>query len=179
LCVSKTLKFAFPDLQYSLTNFLFAASKYINAHISLYFSFGKNRKFFSCNIKIYQLDMYYFHWACPELDGYDVWTTGGCDDKDELGVITDNLTAETCQALCDGDATCVSFELQKEEGARICRLSTSCFYEDTNKSSSSNWCYYEKSNNFKKSNNVIKKYYRVRLRPSKECLSITQKIMWQ
>jgi len=156
--------FEFPNywnLHFQIWRFHFITSKYIQMIIWVFaLVLAKMARFFFCNIvKLYLLDMHYFHWACPALNGYNVWTTGGCDNKDELGIHTDNDTAETCQALCDADATCVSFELKKTEDDRECRLSTSCYYEDTNQSSSSNWCFYEKSNNFQESNKVIKKYF--------------------
>jgi len=105
------------------------------------FSSSSNR------MSLYLLNVYlYFHWACPTFVGYSVWTTGGCTDKNELGVFGNNATPETCKALCEDNSQCVSFELQKDSDDRVCSLSTSCVYADTAQSSSSNECFYESNN---------------------------------
>jgi len=86
------------------------------------------------------------HWECPTFVGYNVWNTGGCTDKNELGVYDDNSTPETCRALCEDNPDCVSFELLKDSSDRGCMLSSSCVYADTSQSSSSNECFYQSNN---------------------------------
>ena len=54
---------------------------------------------------------------------YTLADSPGCPDRNELGVTT-QASAAACQALCDADCTCISYEYWPDSSQ--CQLSTSC-----------------------------------------------------
>ena len=57
------------------------------------------------------------------MDGFTLYSTGGCSGKDELG-ITKGGSIQDCADSCEVEATCVSFEYTKH--GSTCVRSTSC-----------------------------------------------------
>jgi len=76
-----------------------------------------------------------YRWYLKVPKGYKAYETGGCVDRNELGIFKESSVSD-CAALCDADLSCVSFEYQKQ--GKKCLLSTSCDSFDLTANDSSN-----------------------------------------
>ena len=72
----------------------------------------------------------------PPRGCYALTDSPGCSSRNELGVTTGS-TREACQAACDADCHCVSYEFYPPKSA--CQLSTSCTAELMNVADGSEW----------------------------------------
>ena len=75
------------------------------------------------------------------LPVYNVYTTGGCDGLNELGIVDDIAQAE-CQARCSANSACISFEHRpyiSSSKPEKCQLSSSCTYDKSSQQSPSDW----------------------------------------
>ena len=66
-------------------------------------------------------------WAPTVLQGVDVLTNSNGDALSGVDVHEGFASIEDCQALCDADAACVSFEFRKS--GTVCQRSSSCTYD--------------------------------------------------
>ena len=86
--------------------------------------------------------------ACPTITGYNSYTTGGCNGRDELEDYRD-VPLEFCQSKCNANPNCVSFEAEpQKKGGFYCLLSSSCTYDLSKKEEGiterTGWCFHEK-----------------------------------
>ena len=75
---------------------------------------------------------------------YAMYDTGGCTGRNELGTATGTALA-ACQALCDNDASCLSFEFRPSDSK--CQRSSTCSYALSNKAGNGAWHLYVKTAN--------------------------------
>ena len=81
---------------------------------------------------------------CPSRLGYDTYNTGGCKDRNELGMFNDLL--DNCIHKCNQDSSCISVEFAKPTSKNLlyCSLSKSCTHDLSVKKESDSNCLYQK-----------------------------------
>jgi len=91
--------------------------------------------------------------SCPVEPGFQMYSTGGCEGRNELGHFENNNPnaqgVTWCADLCRARDTCVSFVVAKRKfvfhaEAKKCYLSETCHHEDTEKLATSDDCFYER-----------------------------------
>jgi hypothetical protein len=90
------------------------------------------------------LDNSYSEWTFFEKINipYDFVVERACIGRNELG-ITSGSSLSACQAACDANAACVSFEISTSFEVH-CQLSTSCTRARLDHGTVANWYHYEK-----------------------------------
>jgi len=87
---------------------------------------------------------------CPIIEGFQMYPTGGCEGRNELGETEDTL--KDCRTRCLQEDTCVSFEYAKDDfdfevERNRCSLSTTCTHDESIKLRYSPTCLYIKGLN--------------------------------